>query len=92
MILICFSFFLFPSLHQTLCLCLTQLDKGSMLLADQIGLILAPLDSVASAADRIQKEALKQVASMGIQTQTSASNLDQLVCLGELIYQPKLLH
>ena len=33
---------------------------------------------------------LKQIASVVIQTQTSASNLHQLVCLGHLSHRPKL--
>ena len=42
--------------------------------------ILALLNSVASAADGIQKEAKNQVASVGIRTQTLTSSLDQVIC------------
>ena len=68
-----------------------KLKNGSILLAPHMRHILASLDSVASAADGIQKEALNQVASVGIRTQTLASSLDQLVCLGDLTHQPKLV-
>ena len=64
------------------------MENGSILLALQVRHILASLDSVASAADRIQKEAYNQVASLGIRTQTSAGSLDQLVCPGDLTHQP----
>ena len=67
------------------------MENSSILLAPQMRHILASLNSVASAADGIQKEALNQVVSMGIWTQTSASGLDQLVCPGDLTQQPKLV-
>ena len=68
--------------------------NGSTLLAPQMGLILASLtrlNSVVSAADRIQR-GLKLVASVGIRTQTSARSLDQIVCPRDLTHQPKLMH
>ena len=64
------------------------MENGSILLAPQMRHILASLDSVASPADGIQKEAQNQVASVGIRPQTSASSLDQLVCPGDLTHQP----
>ena len=60
------------------------MEHGSILSAPQMRHILASLNSVASAADGIQKEALNQAASVGIRTQTSASSLDQLVFPGDL--------
>ena len=67
------------------------MENGSIPLAPKMRHILASLDSVASTADGIQKEAQKQVASVGIRNQTSASSLDQLVCPGSLTQQPKLV-
>ena len=62
------------------------MENGIILSAPQMRHILASLDNVA--ADGIQKKSLKQVASVGIRAQTSASSLDQLVCPGDLIHQP----
>ena len=36
--------------------------------------------------------ALRQVAFVGIRTQTSASSLDQLVCPGDLVHQPEQVY
>ena len=63
------------------------MENGSILLAPQMRHILASLDSVTQLKGS-RKRLKNQVASMGIQTQTSASSLDQLVCPGDLIHQP----
>ena len=58
--------------------------KWLYIISPQMRHILVSLNSVASAADRIQRERLKnQVASVRIRTQTSVSSLDQLVCPGD---------
>ena len=64
-----------------------KMENGSILLAPKIRHISALLDGVASTTDGIQKEAVNQVASMGIRIQTSASSLDQFVCLRNLTHQ-----
>ena len=55
-------------------LCIKK-ENGSILLAPQMRHILASLDSVASAADGIQKEVLNHVASVGIRTQSLSSKI-----------------
>ena len=64
------------------------MENSSILLAHQMRHILASLDNVESAADRRLKT---QVASVGIQTQTSARSLNQLIWPEDLTQQSKLV-
>ena len=66
---------------------LEKKESGSILLAPQMRHISVLLDSVAWWDP---ERGIEQDASVGIRTKTSASSLDQLVCLGDLTHQLKL--